>query len=591
MSQARRKRRAAQRRGGTVAAPTAGQFAFPVAALWMSLGLVAAVVITYWPVHELGFVRFDDPTYVTENPHIVNGMSWSGIRWAFTSGYGANWHPITWLSHMLDVQLYGFDATAHHVTSVLVHAATTVLLFASLLRMTGALWRSALVAGLFGLHPIHVESVAWVAERKDVLSAFFWMLTLWAYAAYVRQPRMSRYAWVVASFAVGLMAKPMVVTLPFVLLLLDVWPLHRLELRADWWTSARALLCEKLPLFALSVSSSVITFVVQREGGTVASGVRLPLVERLGNALITYVSYIGKALWPLHLAAYYPYPRALSPAWVLTCALLLIAASVGVILAGRRHPYLLVGWLWYLGTLVPAIGIVQVGTQAMADRYTYIPLIGVFIAIVWGLGDLLSRWPQWRTATAVVATGILLACAVAARVQVHYWQSSMTLWKHALDVTTDNYAAHTYYGNALAARGDVSGAIAEYTEAIRIRPDYAEAHNNLGPALANQGKVDDAIQQFVEAIRLRPNYADAYSNLGVALASQGKFDAAIARYSEALRLDPDHARARGNLGLALLAQGRTSDAERELELALRMNPNNADARNALNALQRKSLPR
>jgi tetratricopeptide (TPR) repeat protein len=377
------------------------------------------------------------------------------------------------------------------------------------------------------------------------------------------------------------------VTLPFVLLLLDVWPLQRLDLRGDWWTSARPLVREKLPLLALSVASSVITFVVQRQGGTVASGVRLPLMERLGNALIAYVAYIGKALWPMHLAAYYPYPRTLPTAWVLASALLLIAASVGAILVGRQRPYVLVGWLWYLGTLVPAIGIVQVGTQAMADRYTYIPLIGIFIVLAWGASDILSRWPQWRMPTAVVAAGVLLSCALAARAQVQYWQNSTTLWRHALDVTPDNYAAHTYYGNALAARGDVNGAIAEYTEAIRIRPDYPEAHNNLGPALASQGKFDDAIKHFGEAIRLRPNYADAHSNMGVALASQGKLDEAIAQYAEALRLDPDHARAHGNLGLALQAQGRTADAAREFELALRMNPNNADARNALNALQSK----
>ncbi len=268
-------------------------------------------------------------------------------------------------------------------------------------------------------------------------------------------------------------------------------------------------------------------------------------------------------------------------------ALLLIAASVAAIMACRRHPYVLVGWLWYLGTLVPAIGIVQVGTQSMADRYTYIPLIGIFIVLAWGVPDVLSRWPQWRIPTAVVATGLLLACAVASRDQVRHWESSETLWKHALDVTTDNYAAHTYYGNALASHGDVAGAIAEYTEAIRIRPDYPEAHNNIGPALATQGKLDDAIHHFAEAIRLRPNYADAYSNLGVALASQGKVDEAIAQYAEALRLDPDNARTHTNLGLALKARGQTADAVRELELAVRMNPNNTDARKALDALQNK----
>jgi len=587
MSEARRKRRAAQRARESVVTNSDRQAAFPIAALWASLGLVAAVVIAYWPAHRFGFVRFDDPTYVTENPHIVNGVTWSTIQWAFSSGYGANWHPVTWLSHMFDVQFFGFDGGPHHVTNIVIHALTTAVLLAVLFRMTGALWRSVAVAALFGLHPIHVESVAWVAERKDVLSAFFWMLTLWAYTVYVRRPRATAYASVLVSFALGLMAKPMVVTLPFVLLLLDLWPLRRIELRDDWWRSARPLLWEKLPLFALSVASSVITFVVQRQGGTVASSVRLPLAERLGNALIAYVAYIEKMLWPVHLAAYYPYPRPLPTTWVLVSAALLILASVGAIALARRRPYVLVGWLWYLGTLVPAIGIVQVGTQSMADRYTYIPLIGIFIILAWGISDALSRWPESRIATAVVATATLFACAVASRRQVRHWESSTSLWKHALEVTTDNYAAHTYYGNALATRGDLAGAIVEYTEAIRIRPDYPEAHNNIGPALASQGKLDDAIAHFTTAIRLRPNYADAYSNLGVALATRGNFDEAITQYTESIRLDPDNARTHMNLGLALQARGQTADALRELELAVRMNPNSPEARNALNALQRK----
>jgi Flp pilus assembly protein TadD len=587
MSDARRKRRAEQRARNTGTARTERKATFPLAALWASLGLVVAVGIAYWPTHAFGFVRFDDPTYVTENPHIVNGVTWSGIQWAFTSGYGANWHPLTWLSHMLDVQLFGFDGGAHHVTNMLIHALTTVLLLAVLVRMTGALWQSIVVAGLFGLHPIHVESVAWVAERKDVLSAFFWVLTLWAYTSYARRPRAAAYAWVVGMFALGLMAKPMVVTLPFVLLLLDLWPLRRIELNADWWTSARHLVWEKLPLFALSIASSVITFAVQRQGGTVASSAGLPLAGRLGNAMIAYVGYIAKMFWPLHLAAYYPYARPLPTTLVAVSALLLTVATLGAIALARRRPYVLVGWLWYLGTLIPAIGIVQVGTQSMADRYTYIPLIGISIILAWGIPDAVSRWPESKVVTASVAIVALIACTIATRIQVRYWESSTTLWKHALAVTTNNYAAHTYYGNALATSGDIPGAIAEYTEAIRIRPDYPEAHNNIGPALAAQGKLDDAISHFTEAIRLRPNYADAYSNLGVALASRGKFDEAITQYRQSIRLDPDNARAHMNLGISLQASGQGAEAARELELAVRMNPASLEARNALSALQAK----
>jgi Flp pilus assembly protein TadD len=331
----------------------------------------------------------------------------------------------------------------------------------------------------------------------------------------------------------------------------------------------------------------VITVIVQQKGGTIASSVRLPVAERLGNAAIAYVAYIGKAFWPLHLAAYYPYPRSLPVAAAVMSGLLLLGALIGAILVARQRPYVLVGLLWYLGTLTPAIGIVQVGTQAMADRYTYIPLVGVFIILAWGIPDIVRGWSKWRPATTVVATAALIFCAVTARAQVRHWQSSETLWRHALDVTADNYAAHAYYGNALATRGDFDEAINHFNESIRIRPDYPEAHNNIGPALARQGKVDEAISHFVEAIRLRPGYAEAHSNLGVALATKGRFEEAIAQYSEALRLNPDVPNAHSNLGLALQATGKTAAAVQEFETALRMNPNNADARRGLAALQAK----
>ena len=554
--------------------------------MWVSAALIASITAVYWPVHRFGFVRFDDPLYLTDNPYVVNGLTPSSIAWAFTSGHAANWHPVTWLSHLLDVQLFGLHAPGHHVVNLLLHAATSVLLLVVLFRMTGAFWRSAAVAALFGLHPLHVESVAWVAERKDVLSAFFWMMTLWAYVSYVRRPRGIQYAWLVVFFALALMSKPMVVTLPFALLLLDVWPMRRLVLASGWWTRARPLLVEKLPLFAMSAASSAITFLVQRQGGTVASSVELPLADRVGNAIISYIAYLEKTAWPAHLAAYYPYPRVLSAVSVAVCALGLIGLSVGAILAARRYPYVLIGWLWYLGTLVPAIGVVQVGTQAMADRYTYIPLIGIFMILAWGIADALVRWPRLTTPTTVVAATAIILCAAATRMQVTYWESSRTLWRHALSVTTDNYAAHTYFGNALSTEGKVDSAIVEYNEALRIRPDYPEAHNNLGPALASKGRVDEAITHFVEAIRLRPNFADAHNNLGVALATQGKVHEAIAQYNEVLRRDPDNSRARGNLGLALQAQGKTADAVREFELALRLNPGNTAARNALSTLRR-----
>ena len=584
MSQARRQRR--RQRSTRGASPSrVPSYVFPRSALWISVGLVALIGVAYASVARYGFLRFDDPQYVTENPHVANGLTPEAMSWALTSGYAANWHPLTWMSHMLDIQLFGMNASAHHVVNVAIHSASTVLWFSVLWAMTGAVWRSAFVAGLFGLHPIHVESVAWIAERKDVLSAFFWMLTIGAYLFYVRRPRPARYLLVVASFALGLMSKPMVVTLPFALLLLDYWPLGRFSASSNG-RPLSALLIEKVPLLALSAASSVITFLVQREGGAVAVGTRLPIALRVENAVVSYASYLGKTFWPAHLAAYYPYPQSFSLAVVLASAIGLAAVTGAVVWRAREHPYLPVGWFWYLGTLVPAIGLVQVGTQAMADRYTYLPLIGIFIIIAWGAPELVSRWAALpRQALVVAAVAGILVCTVVAKAQVRHWESSSALWTHALAVTTDNYAAHTYMGNALANQGDLRGAIAHYNEAIRILPDYPEAHNNLGPALARTGRLDEAVAQFTEAIRLRPNYVDAQSNLGLALASQGKLQEAIPHYKEALRLDPDHAGAHGNLGFAYRALGRTADAIQEFETSLRLNPNNPDVRAALAELK------
>ncbi len=475
---------------------------------------------------------------------------------------------------------------------MLLHIVTTLLLFGLLHRMTGALGRSAFVAGLFAVHPLHVESVAWVAERKDVLSTLFWMLTLWGYVWYVRQPRLGRYLVVLVPFALGLITKPMLVTLPFVLLLLDFWPLGRVSLGADppdhsrlapprdQWFAGLRLVWEKLPLFALTVASSIVTFVVQQRGGAVAGLDEIPLSLRVANALVSYIAYIGKMLWPTRLAAFYPYFQPL-PWWVVGSILGLIGVSVVVIRAARRHPYLPVGWLWYVGTLVPVIGLVQVGSHSMADRYTYVPLIGLFIMVAWGIPDLLARWPYRSIALPTAAGLVILACTITAWGQVQYWKSSVALWAHALEVTAENYIAHNNLGLVLANQGRFDEAIAHHTEALRSKPDFAEAHYNLGGALKDQGRVDEAIAHYTEALRSKPDFAEAHNNLGVALADQSRVGEAIAHYTEALRSKPDYAEAHYNLGGVLADQGRAGEAIAHYTEALRNKPDYAAAHNNL----------
>jgi protein O-mannosyl-transferase len=555
--------------------PSSAWSAFSGPARWVCLALIAANLIVYASVWHHGFVNYDDDDYVTANPVVLRGLTWDGVAWAFTTEHAVNWHPLTWLSHMLDVQLYGADAGAHHLTNLLFHIANTLLLFGLLHRMTGAVGRSAFVAGLFAVHPLHVESVAWVAERKDVLSTLFWMLTLWAYVGYTRRSGVRRYCAVLLLFALGLMAKQMLVTLPFVLLLLDFWPLRRLR-----FDSAVRLVWEKLPLLALGIISSVVTFVVHRRGGAVIILSTIPLKLRIENALVSYVAYIGKMLWPARLAVLYPYAASLPGWWVAAAFVFLTSVSVAVIWARSRHPYLAVGWFWYLGTLVPVIGLIQVGNQAMADRYTYIPLIGLFIMVAWGVPDLLALrpFPQLQGIGLSAAAGlVILAYAIAARGQLEYWEDSTTLWTRALEVTSENNIAHNNLGAALADQGKSDEAIVQYSEALRIKPDYADAHNNLGVALDDQGKHDEAIAHYSEALHIRPYYADAHINLGVSLGEQGKIDEAIAQFNEALQIKPDSAKAHNNLGVALASEGKTDEAVEHFTQALRVKPDYADA--------------
>ena len=542
--------------------------------------LVVSTLSVYWQVAHHDFINLDDNIYVTENPHVNTGITKRNFVWAFTEFHSANWHPLTWISHMTDCELFGVKPGQHHLINLLFHMANSLLLFGVIRKMTGTLWQSAFVAALFALHPLHVESVAWVAERKDVLSTFCWMLSMWAYAIYAEKPGLKWYLVVLGFFALGLMAKPMVVTLPFALLLLDYWPLDRLHLgqRKDKSKSSyrksvlSRLLWEKVPLFALSVASSILTFVVQKKGGGVAPSDQFSLDINISNALASYVSYIGKMLWPKNLSVFYPYPEIL-PLWKSAGAgLLLLSLSILFIRTVRTRPYLIVGWLWYLGTLIPVIGLIQVGNQAMADRYTYIPFIGLFIMVAWSIPDFLGRWRYRQIVLPITTFFLVFILSVCTWLQVRHWKNSISLFNHALKVTANNYLAHNNLGSALIDDGRYTEAIQHYSEALRIRPRYALAQYNLGNTKAEQGKHEEAIEHYTEAVRLAPNYAKAHNNLANMLLYQGQPEEAIAHYLKALEIKPEYANAHSNLGVALAQTGNLDGAERHFRETLRLNP-------------------
>jgi tetratricopeptide (TPR) repeat protein len=539
-------------------------------------GLSLLILLVFGQVGGDSFINYDDDLYVYENPHIRGGLTKEGISWAFTTFDAANWHPLTWISHMTDVQLFGLDAGWHHRVNVLFHLANTALLFLVLWRMTGGLWRSAFVAALFAVHPLHVESVAWIAERKDVLSTLFWLLTMGAYLGYVRRPSVWRYLPVFVFLALGLMCKPMLVTLPFVLLLLDWWPLGRLSLRT---LGLRVL--EKAPLFGLSAFSCVITYIAQSQGKAVVSLGRITIGPRLSNALLSYAIYLEKAVWPSSLAVFYPHPATIGagiPAWKVAGAVLLLAGISFLALRERqRRPYLAAGWLWYLGTLVPVIGLVQVGAAAHSDRYTYVPLIGVFLAAAWGVSELLPkrRWRQW--VPGVSAGAVLAALAVAAHVQVGYWRDNFTLYSRALAVTERNWLVLSNLGAAYGNRGEPLVASTYFREALRIRPEYAEAWYGLGLATGRLGRQQEAIGCYREAVRFKPEYALAWYSLGLTQAGLGQFEEAIASLRETVRITPDHASAWYNMGLAQARLGRIEEAAGNFAEAVRIDPDHGNA--------------
>jgi len=515
------------------------------------LALAAAVLLIYWPVTGYDFIALDDHLYILGNRHLQDGISAKGIHWAMTTLYTTNWHPLTWLSLMADYQWYGLDPGGYHLSSLLLHLFNTILLYLLIHRMTAETIRSFCIAALFAVHPLNIESVVWIAERKNLLSTFFWFLTLLAYLRYTDSPVWGRYLAVIVCFVLGLMAKPMLVTLPVVMLLIDYWPLRRFPAESGARNGAMGQaggkppilnrpLTEKIPLLILSVLSALLTLYAAHSGGAVKPLTVFSLGERIVHALVSYANYLYKTVWPADLAIYYPYP-AIHPAWQVAAALILLGAVTGLALwRARKYPYLPVGWLWYLITLFPVIGLVQVGFQSMANRYAYLPLVGIFIMLIWGMSDLL-KGRVGRTYLSLLAGGVILALAISTRAELPNWQNSEAAFAHALSVTQNNHIARIGMGNVWFAKGDLEKARRCYKESLRIKPDYPEAHNNLGLVSMREGDADQAEREYREAIKDDPRYAEGYYNLGLALQGGDRLPEAAACFRKARELDPDYA--------------------------------------------------
>jgi tetratricopeptide (TPR) repeat protein len=549
--------------------------------LWIAIALALATLAVFCPVTGFQFVNYDDTDFVTANPHVQAGLTLEGFKWAWHSEVARNWHPITMFTHMLDCQLFGLRPWWPHLVNLLLHAANTVLLFYLFKRMSGAVWRSAAVAALFALHPLHVESVAWVAERKDVLSTLFWFLTIWAYVRRVEivndQLSMINYFLALFFFAMGLMSKPMLVTVPFTLLLLDYWPLGRMKSCAAAWR----LVAEKIPFFALSAALCMVTYQIQQHGGSVLGLQAFPLGSRLGNALVSYVRYIEKMFWPSHLAGLYLRSGEWALWQVALAAFFLLTVSTLVLAEWRRRPYLAVGWFWYAGTLVPVAGLVQVGMQAMADRYTYVPMIGLFVILVWGGWELAGARGLTRYAPAAAAAALAL-CAALTLHQEFYWKNSETLYGRMIDATPNNYMARYNLGNLYSRENRTNEAISNLTAAIEGEPNYAEAHNNLGGLFLDQKRYDEALQHYRIAVRVRPeflyyfNLANALADTASARQDTNEFAEAVDTYQKAMQLNPASSDAHHNLALTWQAQGRPDEALAEFEQAARLDANRAD---------------
>ena len=557
---------------------------FSTADWLIGAGLAVVTLAIYAQVAGHQFITLDDDVYIKDNPMVNRGVTLSRITWAFTTFHQANWHPLTWISHMIDSQVFGMNAGGHLFVNALIHVANTSLLFWFLLRTTHARWPSALVAALFALHPLHVESVAWAAERKDTLSTFFGLLSLIAYARYAEAPSRKWYAWTAIALLLGLMAKPVLVTWPFVMLLLDYWPFRRFQAseERDRWSAFRGIVLEKIPLFAIAAASCVITFIAQARGGTVRTFADAPVTLRLSNALVSYAKYFLLTFWPNDLAVYYPFAPAGIPLWqIIGAALLLIGITAFCISQRKIRPYLIVGWLWFVGTLIPVIGLVQVGGQTMADRYFYIPSIGLFIAIVFGVANIAQTGRvAWAFSVATIAV-VLLVLATLTNAQLHRWRDSATLFQHTLAVTPPNFPIEYNLAHVLGEQGKYDEAAAHFQNALQIKPDFFDGLLNMGVTRAQQGQIGEAIEYYQRAIAVQPDSAKAHAELGVALARQNRMEAALDELNKASDLAPNDADVHTNLGLVLARLGKVQDAIDELHQAVWFKPDSAEAHNNL----------
>ncbi|RJP75752.1 MAG: tetratricopeptide repeat protein [Desulfobacteraceae bacterium] len=541
----------------------------------------------YYQTITYDFISYDDEMYITSNPHVLSGLNMKNMAWAFTTSWASNWHPVTWISHMADVQVFGMNSGAHHFVNMMFHIMNSLLIFFLFRKMTSDYWQSCFIAVLFAVHPLHVESVAWVSERKDVLSTFWGLLTLWNYIRYVDHPGVYRYGLMVLFFSLGLMAKPMLVTLPFVFILLDYWPLKRFYTTSSLEKGEEKkiliimpffrLWLEKFPLMIIAAGSCMITIWAQQQGGAVGTAEVFPVWDRVVNALTAYIFYIEKMVWPFGLAVIYPYPSSFPVYEFVRVGFLFAVISILAFSAVKRFPYIIVGWLWYIGTLVPVIGLIQVGSQSMADRYTYIPLIGLFIIISWGIPDLTARWIHKKKIITASALIICVCMAASAHTQTRYWKNSIRLFQHALEVTSGNWIAYNNIGYALSIQGLADQAIGYFQEALRINPEYHDARFNLGVALVSRKRFPEAIHQFYKVLKNRPDDKDVHLHLGRIFSLYNQFDKAVKHFTRASELDPDNAGVYNNIGVLYAKKGNFKKAIYFFQKAMIIQPDYPEA--------------